>query len=135
MQSTQDLERYGIMWLTGEADPYALRILCDLNEQGMQIIKEFLGLSDMSVFKNWNSKNNATGSFMMPRSMYRDLLKFIIFHVEGCDCAYESYDGYQGYMQADIDRASDDFKTRLTWNFNRGKQNNRNTHAMSGRTE
>ena len=131
--STEDLAKYGIMWLTGEADPYSLRVLCDLNDQGQEIIKAFLGLSDMTVFKNWNSRNNATGSFLMPRSMYMDLIKFILFHVEGCDCAYKTFNGFQGYMEHHVERASDEFKADLIWNYNRGKTNNRNVHAMSGR--
>lgn len=134
IDSPNELKKYGIIWLTGEADPYALRVLCDLTDAGQNLIKEFLGLSDISTFKNWNSSEGATGSFLLPRCMYMDLVKFIMFHVEGMDCVSECYNGYHGYKSETVETAHESFKEKLIWNYNKTRSN-RNVHAMSGRVE
>jgi len=42
--SLRDLEQYGIIPLTGEADALSFRILCDLTRQGVAVVREAYGL-------------------------------------------------------------------------------------------
>lgn len=60
----KNLEQFGIKVLTGEADALGFRILCDLDEQGVQVFKEcfgipICGLADVAgrntgLADNWN---------------------------------------------------------------------------------
>lgn len=52
----RDLEPFGIIPLTGEADALSFRILCDLTVQGCGIVREAFGMeSDAGFAENWNS--------------------------------------------------------------------------------
>lgn len=56
INSLRNLEPFGIVPLTGEADKTATRILCDLTEQGRHIVIETLGLpADVQLHRNWNA--------------------------------------------------------------------------------
>ena len=77
-----DLTPFGINYLTGESCAYGLRILCDLSEQGVSIMREFLSADSFS--QSWNSRVGdapAVASVMLTRSVFRDLALFISFHV------------------------------------------------------
>jgi hypothetical protein len=52
----RDLEDYGIIPLTGEADALSYRCLCDLTVTGRKLIIEAYGLSGPQAFaENWNN--------------------------------------------------------------------------------
>ena len=87
--SLRELERFGIIGLTGEAEGVSGlgRMLCDLTRQGAEIVTEFLGMpltftydrnkeisGTQQFTDNWNSQGIA--SFMLPRGMIKDLLTY-----------------------------------------------------------
>lgn len=136
LDSINELKKYGFIWLTGEVDPYSLRVLIDLTEQGKQILEQFLGVTNIDLPKNWNHSDEQQWSFTMPHGMKKDLMLFILFHVEKCDAALKLGNGYVGYYNEEYLRNSDaHFVEQLRWNPNRGKDQNFNTHAMSGRNQ
>lgn len=76
----EDYRQFGINPLTGESDKLCQRITCDLNEDGINLLAEFLGLhADLfkaSLPENWNS--GAIKSILLPRD-FTALGKFILF--------------------------------------------------------
>lgn len=83
VNSWSDLERYGINALTGECCDYGLRLLCDVNASGKELLCNFLGLPQDTVFpENWNSTVNntkAVGSIRLPRSTLQELATYAMF--------------------------------------------------------
>lgn len=61
----QDLERFGIIPLTGEADALSFRILCDLTSNGKRIVKNCLSLTDTAFHEPWNSRDNQVASCLI----------------------------------------------------------------------
>ena len=72
-RSADDLRDLGIFLLTGEACGIGMRVLCDLNDEGIRIWESFTR-SNVVIGSNWNSKGKA--SVMIPRSMFRELWIF-----------------------------------------------------------
>lgn len=76
-------ETFGITVLTGEACAYSQRLLCDVNEDGLSLLAEFLGIPDLKLAAPMNSRVNglpAVGSLMLAPGMWKDLAKFAFFH-------------------------------------------------------
>lgn len=71
----RDLEQFGIISLTGEACGLAMRILCDLTEEGVNLIREFMRVEPTA--DAWNSKG--VKSIMLPTCIMQDL--WIFAHV------------------------------------------------------
>ena len=148
-----DLQRYGINSLTGEACSYSQRLLCDLNEKGVDLVREYFGLMivlnpQAQFARNWNTQVNgapAIASIMLPRSLFGDLAKFILFHVEKCDMAcWRRDNGWNGYMMDELPPEMTDERMRTL--FPDGVYRNpmsvaergagsRNRHQFTGRTE
>jgi len=70
-QSIQDLKRFGVYPLTGEACGLAMRSLCDLDEDGHRLINAFL-----NVDPHKKPMNNGVSSMMIPYSIMQDLWIF-----------------------------------------------------------
>lgn len=83
LHSFKDLKAYGINALTGEACGYSLRVLCDLNEDGVALIEEFFGSTlQVTENSNWNSQveeKPAVGSVMLARSIFQDLALYCLW--------------------------------------------------------
>ena len=83
----EGLQRFGINPLTGEACAYGRRTLCDLNAEGVRLLRTYWGLSyDAQFVANWNSQVNgepAVASVMLARSAMPDIAIFSLFHQEG----------------------------------------------------
>lgn len=84
IRGVRDLEEFGINFLTGEACPYALRLLCDVSAEGKDLIERFLGVKDINLYPNNNSATDkmpsaSTGSIMLPRDIFWDLAAFALF--------------------------------------------------------
>lgn len=62
------LEEFGITCLTGEACGVGLRVLCDVTEEGRDLLREFFRMS--VVAESWNG---GVGSVMLPYSCLEDL--------------------------------------------------------------
>jgi hypothetical protein len=50
----RELQKYGIFMLTGESCAYSMRVLCDVNEKGWRILRNYLGM-DASSSKLWKA--------------------------------------------------------------------------------
>jgi hypothetical protein len=94
-----DLRRYGINPLTGEACPYGQRVLTDLNDRGKHIVCDLLGIPTLATFSdNWNS--GSVASFMLPRSLFELLYVWCLIS-DGSDEIVVSDDGVWGREPSD----------------------------------
>ena len=78
--SWEDLEEFGIIYLTSESCKFNLRILCDLTEKGKEIICDFFNLEPNSLAKPWGSVGSQVhvASILLPRGIFQDLVTFCI---------------------------------------------------------
>jgi hypothetical protein len=140
-----DLKQFGINSLTGEACGYSMRLLCDLSEEGADLIRRFFGMPyNSSLCEPWNSKVDAaptTASIMLPRGIFDDLCQYILFS-QDMEVAIKSPDGtWSGY--ADFSPAVESMVTTVasdkSWSVRRnprvGTPGDRNQHAFTGRIE
>src|SRR5262249_18376788 len=105
IHSLEDLKQFGIRALTGEACRVigSGRVLCDLTDEGMKTVADLLGLQPAlkppgPFCANWNS--GAVASFMLPRSMFRNLAEWCLLSA-GCDRVMSSDDGIYGLEPGD----------------------------------
>jgi len=146
INTADDLELYGLNALTGEADAYMERILFDLNQEGVDLLTEYLGGNvSFTEGSNWNSKVNgqpAVASIMMPWDWVRSLVRYILFRVNGCPDVYQNPDGFAAIGVQDPEsevgkmyaEASEDYGLRRYRNPCPGSTSGRNTHQFTGRT-
>ena len=150
-----DLEKFGIVPLTGESCGISRRMLCDVTEQGRQLVTRTFGLpNNTKLSEPWNSSSSSgehVGSIMLSRNQITDLGVFALLpdysHVLVTDTGMV-YGTDMEFRQIENDdvwiwqyrRDSDEW---LDWpsNFygkivNRyvGHSALRNTHSMTGRT-
>lgn len=75
--------KFGINPLTGEACAYGMRVLCDLNDDGVALVCAYLGMEEgASLAKSWNSTvggRPALKSIMIEREMFPALVRFALF--------------------------------------------------------
>ena len=133
----QDLEKYGIMPLTGEACGLSLRFLCDVNEQGKNILEKMLGCK-LNLAENWNNYNGAIGSIMLSPDFLTSIGIFALLE-SGCEFVFLLKNGkllgkddnqdnsyIAGYY--DLDEIVRSFSYH-------GTAKDRNIHQMTGRIE
>lgn len=142
------MEQFGVNALTGEACAFSMRVLCDLNDEGRALMREFLGLSTDDAFpENWNNgvgNQRATGSVMLANELMLPLAKFAMFR-KGALAVVVSGNVTTGvFSQELLDRWTEHFQGRplqdgvyLQRNPRGGHPGigSRNTHAATGRTE
>jgi hypothetical protein len=106
MKTFQGLEDFGINILTGERCAFSMRLLCDMNADGVALVQDFLGLPVMSSFeKNWNSFVNgqeAVASIMLTREMIPGLIRFAIFR-KGYRYMFGDPEGWNYTAYNDVD--------------------------------
>jgi len=136
MDFSDALRQFGIDYLTGESCGYALRALFDVTETGQKFISVFFG--DIDMLRNgWN--NHQAKSILLPKIMIADLLVFclledpvgyshVIIAKNGTDTWVRAYRDYDLAME----EARKHTNLEIAWRIVSGQ--NRNTHAMSGRT-
>ena len=140
-----DLSQFGINSLTGEACKYSMRLLCDLNDDGVDLVLDLFGLPHgETVFaKNWNSmvgNKDAVASVMLPRTVFDTLALFALFR-SGVTFAAKQKDGsWVGYSAEDVvhyklDRQRlEELGYAVHVNPTPAETGSRNTHAFTGRT-
>ena len=71
IRSFEDLEQFGIHALTGEACGFSMRLLCDVTEQGKNLVEKYFGGTiEIRKDSNMNSGRGGpphVGSVMLPR--------------------------------------------------------------------
>ena len=79
LSDMNDLEEYGIHRLTGEACGIGLRILCDLDPNGVAMLQEFLSIDLGDRNNSWNHQGKAGWkSIMLPYSIFADLMVYVL---------------------------------------------------------
>lgn len=85
LDNWDSLRQYGINALTGEADAYCMRLLCDVSAAGKKLIEDFFGNTvTVREGSNWNSSvgnDPAVGSILLPYDLRTELGAFIGLHV------------------------------------------------------
>lgn len=142
-----DLAKFGVNPLTGEACKYAQRLLCDLSEQGVDLLRDFFGLPYSEDIRtqfpeNWNSKvgdDPAIASVMLARGLFGELARFALQRAGFLYIVWGMDDAWCGYNQEDlpadmtVDKLRKIFKVVYINPVPSGTSS-RNTHEMSGRT-
>lgn len=144
--SFDDFKRYGIQLLTGEACSYSLRMLCDLNEDGVLLLTDYFGLKPESFAANWNTQVNgkkAIASVMLPRgAWWNELALFALFHVDKVQYAVPGeavggWNGWCGFNDEDLEGYSyleEQLSKSGRRNWSSGRSvGGRNVHEMTGR--
>lgn len=144
------LTAYGVQPLTGEADTYSRRTLCDLSQEGIILLTAYLGLShtveaSRAFLKNWNEyvgDKPAVASVMLARDTMNDLVLFAMLHVDQFDYVMQTPGGWSGFNEGD-EYGQRYLQVALPEGYrlhpNHSKRcraphiGDRNVHAMSGR--
>jgi hypothetical protein len=136
-----DLSRYGIKPLTGEACGLTYRILCDVTARGKRVLEKALGIPYLNLAESWNAgseDNPHVGSIMLAR----DVLPFVgVFALleSGCPEVWLTKSGgLVGIERGDLPEElecfkqfhADDLTRRFAYS---GTAGDRNQHMMSGR--
>lgn len=140
-----DLKQYGINYLTGEACAYSMRLLCDLSEEGADLMRRFFGLPHNATFNpQWNSMvgdKPAVASVLLSRGLFDDLCRFILLSCD-MDIVLKSPDGsWCGYARPNeavmlmVDGVAENKSWQVYRNYRVGIPGDRNQHAFTGRTE
>lgn len=103
------LPSIGVNPLTGESCAYSQRILCDLNEQGVELIADWLGIPTYpkpAFAENWNSSVDgkpAVASVMLARECMQPLMLFALLR-QGWAYIVESGSQFTAFNDKDIER-------------------------------
>lgn len=76
------LEQLGVNCLTGESCRYSMRLLCDLNQAGRELMVDYLGLGAGPLARPWNSAVDgkpSVASIMLHCESLPQLAKFALF--------------------------------------------------------
>lgn len=137
----ESLIDFGINRLTGEACAFGRRVLCDLNEDGRELLADFFSISSNAFNENWNSrvgKKEAVASIMLDRHFFKDILIFALLR-----------EGWEYIIEHNVDHisltATNKTEEILRWQENTpglrvirnwsgpNSFGTRNMHQMSGR--
>lgn len=133
-----DLRGFGIIALTGEACGCGLRLLCDVTSQGAILVERFLGGNvTIEPGSNWNGKSGEdkhVGSVMLPYSILPELAAFA-FAFRGPHGVLITKNGEAVEYTGDWDQEFYPIRRIVRRPEPSPSLNDdRNTHAMSGRT-
>lgn len=136
-----DLSRYGIVPLTGEACGLSYRILCDVTASGKRIIEKALGIAQLDLRDNWNhgsAEDPHIGSIMLAPEFLPFLGVFALLEHGSREAYLTKGNGVVGIESTDSADQLESFKRFSANNLVRrfayaGTAGDRNQHAMSGR--
>lgn len=148
ISSFRDLEKYGINPLTGEACAYSLRLLCDVNEDGKQLLERYFGNTiEIRPGSNWNNQvasQPSIGSIMLPYEILQPLSIYIAFYVENCYAVILNVvsNGIIGVTEDELEQylsIRPNLQIRRNYHHEPGRldssivRGDRNIHQMTGR--
>ena len=141
--SWDDLSRYGIVPLTGEACGLMYRILCDVTARGKKTLEKALGVADMGLAENWNRGSDTDphiGSVMLAREVLPFIGIFALLEAGCREVWLTKAGGLIGIDPSDSDEDVDRFKRFHADDLVRrfayaGTAGDRNQHMMSGRVQ
>jgi len=144
IRSWNDLREYGIDPLTGESCGYSMRLLCDLDQNGVELIREFLGgTMDFIVGSNWNSTGATSlphiASVMLSHELLKPLAAYVLLR-EGYHIVIQRQYNTVGCRQdvwdnefREIFKKSGDKNYRIFHQPTNPAHCGRHVHMMSGR--
>jgi hypothetical protein len=136
-----DLSRYGIVLLTGEACGLSYRLLCDVTAAGKRVIEKALGIAQLVLHESWNHGNADdphVGSVMLAREVLTFLGVFALLE-HGCrEVWLTKGSSVVGIEPADLPDWLESFKRFHSNDLVRrfayaGTAGDRNQHVISGR--
>ena len=136
-----DLSRYGIVLLTGEACGLSYRLLCDVTAVGKRVIEKALGIAQLGLHESWNHGNADdphVGSVMLAPEVLTFLGVFALLE-HGCrEVWLTKGNSVVGIEAADLPDWLESFKRFHANDLIRrfayaGTAGDRNQHVMSGR--
>jgi len=136
-----DLTRYGIVPLTGEACGLMYRILFDVTARGKRILEKALAVADLGLHESWNrgsDDNPHVGSVMLAREVLPFIGVFALLETGCLEVWLTKRGGLIGIERTDpseeVERFkrfhADDLARRFAYS---GTAGDRNQHMMSGR--
>lgn len=131
-----DLERYGIVPLTGEACGLMYRILCDVTDSGKRVLEKCLGVH-VELAEAWNRGTPAdphVGSLMLAPEMLTPLGVFALLE-SGCPQVWlvaSTLIGIEAESDAELAALREIYEVKRTFGY-RGTAGDRNVHVMTGR--
>ena len=137
-----DMRKYGVDLLTGEACGLSYRLLCDVTQKGKQTIQKALGVANLGLADNWNRgdpHDPNIGSIMVVPELFIPLAIFSLLE-HGCREVFQTKSGgLVGIESADGPERVEAIKRLYADNFVRryayaGTAGDRNRHEMTGRT-
>ena len=86
----RDLEKFGIITLTGEADSLGYRVLCDLKTYAVDLLAEVYGLRGKDAFaENWNSSQGQVASVMLDHDAWQTIAPIALIKC-GCHTVFRT---------------------------------------------
>ena len=130
MSLKEPLSNCGIILLTGEACKYSMRMLCDLTQEGIENLKAYFSVQNLTLNDNYNSKGIA--SIMLSRVMLTDIIVFCLLK-QGYDVIQTNH-----HITAFKDRDYKEYLEGLrkmgeNLRFYKGNSYDRNVHQFTGR--
>lgn len=131
-----DLRRFGITMLTGEACGIGLRLLCDLDEHGIKMVSAYLGGN--VTFLEGSGWSGGEASVMLPRYSWTDLAVFCLLTEYQHALIMENH-GVIGLNEADMLAYQEDaewYREHVKHTYSRSGTaagGLRNKHVCSGR--
>jgi len=149
INSWNDMPQLGINVLTGESCAFGMRLLCDLNEHGRELIRDWLGLPvDCAFADNWNSQVDnlpAVGSVMLPRDSLQQIAEFALMRMNCLATIMTPGGALIGIFSAELLGQYEKFvyeapNTTAGWRIRRNFKlqphvGSRNVHQFTGRSE
>lgn len=136
-----DLQRFGIHLLTGEACGLSFRLLCDLTAQGKAILRKMLSIPDLTLAEPWNrgaDDDPHRGSIMLTHDLLVPLGIFALLET-GCTEVWL----YQNQSLLGVEPGDDPEQVAFAETIAReaivrkfgyrGTAGDRNVHLMTGR--
>lgn len=142
IHSLSDLKQFGINVLTGESCALSRRYLCDVTQEGKNLVMKALGVNDISLAPDWNG-HDAVGSILLERDTLETCgILALLDEPDIKEVWVESISGHmRGATQEDIELYKENATLtgshpnwRIYRKFGIERRGDRNIHQMSGRT-
>jgi hypothetical protein len=139
----EDLSRYGVIPLTGEACGLSYRILCDVTATGKKLLEKVLGVHALQMHENWNRGSEDDphiGSVMLVPELITVVGVFALLDA-GCREVWTmNQRGVVGFEPTDEAERVQCFKEIYAKQLGRrfgyfGTAGDRNVHVMTGRVQ
>ena len=143
----RNLTQFGINALTGEACSYSMRTLCDVNEQGLDLLTDFFGMPKLELEANWNTTVNDTkaiGSLMLVHDIVPTLAQFAFFRLGALAIVRNGQDvtpvfdadllsRYEQLIESQESKTHSIYRNHNLQKSHQPSIGSRNVHAFSGR--